>query len=237
MQMYHSSIGEHMKHFQEHYQNLSHSEGQPDHESRRFRFGGREGHCGKHFRGRGSEFGGGHGGGEGRHGFGRPWGRGGFGGRMPFAARVFGGDDLKIVLLKLIDEKPSHGYELMKDIEEKLNGAYSPSPGLIYPTLTWLEEMGYATVSTSEGSKKLYTITDDGRKFLAEKKSVVDAIFERMNEAGNAYGHGRAPQILRAVENFRYALRLKTTQGQITPEQIQKIADAIDAAAKLVEQA
>jgi DNA-binding PadR family transcriptional regulator len=237
MQMYHSSIGEHMKHFQEHFQNPSHSEGQPDHESRRFRFGGREGPCGKSFRGRGGEFGGGHAGGEGRHGFGRPWGRGGFGGRMPFAARVFGGDDLKIVLLQLINEKPSHGYELMKAIEEKLNGAYSPSPGLIYPTLTWLEEMGYATVSTSEGSKKLYTITDDGKKFLAEKKSVVDAIFERMNEAGNSYGHGRAPQILRAVENFRYALRLKTTQGQMTPEQIQKIADAIDAAAKLVEQA
>ncbi len=110
-------------------------------------------------------------------------------------------------------------------------------PGLIYPTLTLLEEMGYATVSTSEGNKKLYTITPEGTAFLAEKKPEVDAVFGRMNEAGAAFGPGRSPQIIRAVENFRYALRLKTSQGEITPEQVQKIADAIDAAAKLVEQA
>ncbi len=218
-----------MKHNQEHYQDPS--QGQPEHDSRRFRFDGRCG--GKHFRGGRGEFGG-----HGEHGgrFGRHWG-GGFGGRMRFAARVFEGGDLKLVLLQLIAEKPRHGYELMKAIEEKLNGAYAPSPGLVYPTLTMLEEMGYATVSTTDGSKKLYTITEEGKKYLEENKDAVNGLFERMNEMGSAFGVGRSPQILRAVENFRYALRLKTSSGQITPEQMQKIVDAIDAAAKSIEQA
>jgi DNA-binding PadR family transcriptional regulator len=217
-----------MKHSHEHHQDSR--EGQPDRESRRFRHEGRCG--GHHFRGGRGDFGE-----HGRGGFGggRHWGGGRFGGR--FAARVFEGGDLRIVLLQLIAEKPRHGYELMKAIEEKLSGAYSPSPGLIYPTLTLLEEMGYATVSTSEGNKKLYTITEEGKKFLGENKSAADAVFERMSEMASAFGPGRSPQIIRAVENFKYALRLKTTQGEITPEQIQKIADAIDAAAKLVEQA
>ena len=218
-----------MKHNHEHYQDSS--QGQPEHDSRRFRFDGRCG--GKHFRGGRGEFGG-----HGEHGgrFGRHWG-GGFGGRMRFAARVFEGGDLKLVLLQLIAEKPRHGYELMKAIEEKLNGAYAPSPGLVYPTLTMLEEMGYATVSTTDGSKKLYTITEEGKKYLEENKDAVNGLFERMNEMGSAFGVGRSPQILRAVENFRYALRLKTSSGQITPEQMQKIVDAIDAAAKSIEQA
>jgi len=145
--------------------------------------------------------------------------------------------NLRYVLLQLIAEKPRHGYELMKAIEEKLNGGYAPSPGLVYPTLTMLEEMGYATVSSTDGSKKLYTITAEGQKYLDENKDAVNALFERMNEMRNAFGLGRSPQIMRAVENFRYALRLKTSSGSITPEQIQKVVDAIDAAAKAIEQA
>ena len=195
------------------------------HEYRHFRFGR---HCGSHhFRGRESEFG------ErfrrgGRH-FGGWAGRG-------FGDRIFDSGELRYVILQLIAEKPRHGYELMKAIEDRLNGAYSPSPGLIYPTLTLLEEMGYATVGTSEGNKKLYTITAEGRAKLEENKAAVEAVFERMDKAGAEYGRGRAPQIMRAIENFRYALRLKTSQGALTPEQVQKVADAIDAAAKAIEQ-
>lgn len=195
------------------------------HDARHFRFGHR---CGSHyFRGRESEFG------ErfrrgGRH-------LGGWAGRG-FGDRIFDSGELRYVILQLIAEKPRHGYELMKAIEDRLNGAYSPSPGLIYPTLTLLEEMGYATVSTSEGNKKLYTITAEGRAKLEENKAAVDAVFERMDKAGAEFGRGRAPQIMRAIENFRYALRLKTSQGALTPEQVQKVADAIDAAAKAIEQ-
>jgi DNA-binding PadR family transcriptional regulator len=195
-------------------------------EARHFGFGPR---CRSHyFRGREPEFG------ErfrrgGRH-FGGWAGRG-------FGDRIFDSGELRYVILQLIAEKARHGYELMKAIEDRLNGAYSPSPGLIYPTLTLLEEMGYATVSTSEGNKKLYIITAEGRAKLEENKAAVDAVFVRMDKAGAEFGRGRAPQIMRAIENFRYALRLKTAQsGGLTPEQTQKIADAIDAAAKQIEQ-
>jgi DNA-binding PadR family transcriptional regulator len=218
-----------MKHFQEHqhHQDPSHHDQQPDHESRRFRFQGRCGdhrgfrrghHMGEHF----AHFGG------------RNW---GFAARVGRGAgRIFEGGDLKVVLLQLIAEKPRHGYELMKAIEEKLNGAYSPSPGLVYPTLTMLEEMGYTTVTTTD-NKKLYTITDEGKKYLEENKDAVNALFERMNEMGSAFGPGRSPQIIRAVQNCMYALRLKTSSASVTPEQIQKIVDAIDTAAKSIEQA
>ena len=102
-------------------------------------------------------------------------------GRQRRAERVFDQGDLRFVILKLISEAPRHGYEIIKEIEEKVGGAYSPSPGVIYPTLTLLEEMGQASVATGDGGKKLYSITDGRRgRALAEKKAVIDGIFRRM---------------------------------------------------------
>jgi len=184
---------------------------------------GHGGHCGeKHFRGRHGEDPGDFGG---RH----------FGGR--FRGRVFDTGDLRFVILRLIAEKPRYGYEIIKEIEERLGGSYAPSPGVVYPTLTLLEELGYVTVSTGDGTKKLHTITPEGTAALETNKATVDALFERMKQVGTAFGRGRAPQIMRAVENFRMALRLKTSQGSLTEDQIRKIADAIDAAARQIEQA
>src|SRR5689334_15147786 len=112
------------------------------------------------------EFGGGFFG-RGRHGFGGH----GFGGRHGRRfGRIFEHGDLRYVVLQMIAEKPRYGYEVIKAIEEKLGGAYTPSPGVIYPTLTLLEETGYATVSEAEGNKKLYAITEAGKAFLAENK-------------------------------------------------------------------
>src|SRR6478609_2677148 len=88
---------------------------------------------------------------------------GGRGGRL---GRFFDHGDLRYVLLHLIAEKPRHGYELIKAIEEQFGGAYSPSPGVVYPALTLLEELGYLTVSTGESAKKLHEITAEGRAFL-----------------------------------------------------------------------
>src|ERR1700722_3634744 len=109
--------------------------------------------------------------GGGRHGF-----RGGRGGPM----RFFGAGDLRYVILQQIAEKPSHGYEIIKSIQERLGGMYAPSPGVVYPMLTMLEEMGHATV-VSDGARKLYTITEEGSKSLAENKAAVEAIFARMD--------------------------------------------------------
>src|SRR5882672_2066003 len=149
----------------------------------------------------------------GRHMGGRHHGRGGWRG-----GRVFDHGDLRLVILQLIAEKPRYGYEIIKAIEDKVAGAYSPSPGVVYPTLTMLEELGFATVASSEGGKKLYAITPDGTANLAANKPLVDAIFERMAEAGEAHGGGRAPQILRAIENLKLALRLRLSRGPLSEE-------------------
>lgn len=178
--------------------------------------GGFERHW-KHFRGQG------------------PMGPFGFRGGGPMRARMFENGALRLVILQLIAEKPRHGYEIIKAIEEKFAGVYAPSPGVVYPTLTMLEDLGFVTVTAAEGNKKLYTITEQGSAELEKNKAMVDAVFERMEQAGSAFGHRRAPQIVRAVENLRTALRLKTGQGALTEEQIAAIAEALDQAAKNIE--
>jgi DNA-binding PadR family transcriptional regulator len=129
--------------------------------------------AGRHRRGR---FGG--------YGFG---GRHGMGGEMGpedlRAGRMLAQGDLRLIALALIEQEPRHGYEIIKLVEEKTADWYSPSPGIVYPTLTYLEEAGYVTVS-SEGSKKLYTITDDGRAYLAGQRDVADAILKRLAAVG-----------------------------------------------------
>ncbi|HEY1427022.1 MAG TPA: PadR family transcriptional regulator, partial [Caulobacteraceae bacterium] len=125
----------------------------------------------------------------------------GLAGRMGRRAhRVFDQGDLRFVIMKLISEQPRHGYEIIKEIEEKVGGAYSPSPGVIYPTLTLLEELGYVTVEAAEGGKKLYRITEAGEAALEEKKAVVDGIFRRMADLHERF-EGPSPRIARAMQN------------------------------------
>jgi DNA-binding PadR family transcriptional regulator len=145
---------------------------------------------------------------------------------------MFGAGDLRYVILQLISEKPSYGYEIIKSIQERLGGNYAPSPGVVYPMLTMLEEMGYTTVVT-EGTRKLYQITEEGAKALAENKATVDALFARMENRRVEYASQRPQQIERAVENLRMALRMK--MGSLTTEQIHQVTDIIDAAAKQIE--
>jgi DNA-binding PadR family transcriptional regulator len=161
---------------------------------------------------------------------------GGRGGRSERGGRVFESGDLRFVLLALISEKPSHGYELIKAIEEKLGGGYSPSPGVIYPTLTLLEELGYAAVQEQVGGKKLYTATEDGRTYLAQNQALVDAIFTRVDAAG-ARGGRFSPPILRAMENLKTALRYRMADGPLSEAEIRTIAAALDEAALAVERA
>src|ERR1700719_1191643 len=140
------------------------------------------------------------------HHHGRTHGRQGRGGGL---GRFFAHGDLRLVILQLIAEKPRHGYELIKAIEELVAGAYSPSPGVIYPTLTLLEDLGYVAVTPGEGARKLHEITDSGRSSLAATRASVDAPRAEMTEASHARGGGPAPQLVRAMENLKLALRLR----------------------------
>lgn len=149
--------------------------------------------------------------------------------------RMFDHGDLKFVVLALIAEQPRHGYEIIKEIEHRVGGAYAPSPGVIYPLLTMLEEMGLAQLSASEGAKKLYAITDQGQAELRANKANVDGLFARIAAAREAFSSGRSPQIVRAMENLKLALRLRMERGPLTEAQLQDVAAALDAAAQAIE--
>ena len=168
------------------------------------------------------------GGGPDRHG--GPWRHG----RGPREGRMFDGGDLRLVILAMIAEKPRHGYEIIKEIGERVGGEYSPSPGVVYPTLTYLEEMGHASVASDHGGRKLYEATAEGRAFLEANKAQVDAIFARFsgNEEKDSVG---VFTVRRAVENLRMAVRLRVLAQKASPEQIQGIVDLLDDTAKKIE--
>jgi DNA-binding PadR family transcriptional regulator len=149
--------------------------------------------------------------------------------------RLFAHGNLHLAVLHLIAEKPRHGYEIIKVIEEMVGGAYSPSPGTIYPALTMLEDQSYVTVEATAGSKKLYTITESGKTYLGENQPAVDALLARMKQACAAQGGEPAPQIIRAVENLKLALRLRLMRGPLSEEQIHIVTDALDRSANEIE--
>ena len=132
---------------------------------------------------------------SGRRGAGRFHGRSPFGGFGGFASepgsrggrfgrgRKFAAADLQLLILALLAEKPRHGYEIIRALDERSNGYYSPSPGMVYPALTYLEEIGRATVE-AEGTKKLYRITVDGRSYLEANRASVDAILGELDWIG-----------------------------------------------------
>jgi DNA-binding PadR family transcriptional regulator len=136
-------------------------------------------HMGKHRRGRG--FG---------HFFGSDIGDAGFDRSGFRTGRKLAADDLQLLLLTLIAEKPSHGYDLIKVLEERSGGYYVPSPGMIYPALTYLEEAGHATVEP-EGTKKLYRISEDGRRHLDQNRVAADALISQLERIGRRMGDVR----------------------------------------------
>lgn len=130
-----------------------------------------------------------HGGHHGHGHFFGGFGTGGHGGRFRFG-RKLGSNGLQLVLLALLAEKPSHGYELIKGLDQRSGGFYTPSPGMIYPALTYLEELGHARV-TADGSKKLYEITDEGRSYLEQNRPAVETILEQIDQIGARMGDVR----------------------------------------------
>lgn len=149
------------------------------------------------------------------------WGRGGGpgGGDWFRVGRMLAQGDLKLLALALIAEQPRHGYELIKLIEEKTSGAYSPSPGVIYPTLTFLEEAGYVT-AISEGAKKRYAITDEGKAYLEENRDIADMVLERLATIGK--------KVARMRRRFR---RDDEDEGRNVPRLVDAALDNLRSAA------
>ena len=121
-------------------------------------------------------------------------------------------------------------------MEERLGGGYTPSAGVIYPTLTMLEEEGLATVTTSENNKKVYSVTAEGHQYLEANKERIAELFARLEVAGRGFRRGRSPEIMRAFMNLRGAIAMRLHRENVTAEQIRKISEAINAAAKAVDE-
>lgn len=155
-----------------------------------------------------------------------------FGGRRD--GRGFGHGGLRLVILKLISDKPAHGYELIKAIEERSGGAYSPSPGVIYPTLSWLEDEGFITVEPGDDGRKMAHITDAGRAFLTEKADAVDALFAVMDEGAGETRHGDYAPLFRAMHNLGATIKARGMKPMAQAD-IEAVVDLIDDLAKKIE--
>lgn len=182
---------------------------------------------------------------RGFHGFGRRGGMGGGrGGGFPFG-RFVGDGELRLIALSLVADSPRHGYEIIKALEDRSGGFYSPSPGVVYPTLTFLEEAGHA-VSSADGNKKVYAITDAGRAYLEENRVQADAILARIEWIGVRLAQARQffergeeprdrdiPEVLPELNAARRALKaaLASKIGSTAEEQ-RRIAELLLKAAK-----
>lgn len=159
-------------------------------------------------------------------GFGRGLGRSG--------RRMFGAGGVKLAVLKLLSEQPAHGYQLIKGMEQRLAGGYTPSAGAIYPTLSMLEDEGLIEAVVQE-NRKIYSVTAEGNQFLESNKARVEAIFANLEEAGRGFARGRSPELMRALANLRGAVAARVSRGKATQDQIGKMAAAIDQAAKTID--
>lgn len=148
------------------------------------------------------------------------------------AGRMFGQGDLKLVILQLLEEKPRHGYDIIRALEERSGGGYSPSPGTVYPTLSLLEEMDYAKATTEESGKKVYSITDEGRKYLAENRDAVDDVLERLVDFGrNLFGGREMIQAHEAMGALGRAYARIVMGGPRSKEQVERIVEVLRKAA------
>ena len=178
---------------------------------------GRHGRGGHHHR---------HGMGGGRHGMG--------GGDMMRAGRMLAQGDLRLLALALIAEQPRHGYEIIKVLEEKTQGWYAPSPGIVYPTLTYLEEAGYVTAQ-ADGAKRLYTITDEGRSYLESNRSFVDAVLERLDAVGERMRSRRSDEDNDGRRGPRVPRLVQAALENLREVAVERLKDNGDTEAKVVE--
>ena len=149
--------------------------------------------------------------------------------------RMFDGGELRLVLLKLIADETRHGYELIRAIEELTGGAYAPSPGIVYPTLSLLDEMGLVAEQRSDDAKKRFAITDTGRAHLAENEAQVAALIARLTELGAHRERTDGAPIRRAMGNLRMAVQGRLGRGDLDDEKLHEVVALIDEVAQKIE--
>ena len=149
--------------------------------------------------------------------------------------RVFEQGDLKYVILRLLEEKPRHGYEIIKELEDRFGGAYSPSPGTVYPTLTMLEDLGYAKVSQDEKGRKTYEITPEGTAYLAEHSTTVDSIFERIGQFVEGFLDTPMMEVNNSFRRVGRAAYSQATRHVNDKARLQKVREILERAVAELE--
>jgi DNA-binding PadR family transcriptional regulator len=183
-------------------------------------------------------FGRGRGGG---HGWGRGWGGdwgsdwGGHGGGRG-RRRVLDSSELRLVLLSLIADQPRHGYDLIRAVEEISHGSYAPSPGVVYPSLTMLQDMGLIDEVKAEGARKAFAVTEEGEIHLKENGEEVETLLERLKDLGSDQRKAGGAPIKRSVGNLLSALWHRVTREDTDEGVMHKIAAILDEAAQKIEQ-
>jgi len=178
----------------------------------------------------------------GGHGWGRGWGGdwgsdwGGQGGGGRGRRRVFDSSELRLVLLSLIAEQPRHGYDLIRAVEEMSHGSYAPSPGVVYPSLTMLQDMGLIDEAKAEGSRKAFAATEEGEIHLKENAEEVEGLLERLKDLGSDQRKAGGAPIKRSVGNLLSALWHRVTREDTDEGTMHKIAAILDEAAQKIEQ-
>jgi DNA-binding PadR family transcriptional regulator len=179
-----------------------------------------------------------------RHGFagvlGGVLGHGDFGWHSFRAGRKLGAEDLQLLILALLSEKPAHGYEIIKALSDRSGGYYSPSPGMVYPALTYLEEIGYASFE-SEGTRKLYSLTDAGRAHLEANRSVADTILAQLRWVGEKMGAMRSAYSSDADSGEAMSVKLRAARARLraalielsgaSEDEQRRVAEILDRAA------
>ena len=164
-------------------------------------------------------------------------GRGGWGNgrRGRERKRMFSGGEFRLLLLRLIADEARHGYELIKAIEELTGGDYAPSPGILYPTLTMLEDMGLIAAQKSKDARKIFEATEEGRAHLQEHAEEVSDLIERLEGHGHNRRRGQRPEIGRAIGNLMTALRNRIAHEGWNEQLLNEVVDILDEAAQRIE--
>jgi DNA-binding PadR family transcriptional regulator len=161
---------------------------------------------------------------------------GGFGGRGgPRRRRLFDQAELQTLLLSLLAEQPRHGYDLIKEIETLSGGEYTPSPGVVYPALTFMEEQGVIAATEAEGSRKAYSATEEGRRQLESQAEAVSALRQRLEALAQAREKTDPAPVRRAMHSMKTALFDRLSQEGVSRDTVLAVAEIIDEAARKIE--
>jgi len=157
--------------------------------------------------------------------------RGGCGGRRKRREKMLDASDIRLLMLHFLAQNDAHGYELIKSIEELSKGEYSPSPGIIYPNLTLLEELDAISVVDAQASRKAYTLNAAGRAQLAEQQAQIEQLIERLSSLAVLVNNRSIPDVDQAIHRMRTTLNSRLAQQDISPETLAKVVEALNAAA------